>query len=99
MLRFLDTQGISKSLMYRATGISNGMLDKPSGVSEKNVELFLNAYPDVRVKWLIIGEEPMLESEHQELQKLEEPAADYGAGGRVISVVSQNNDPCTLWYQ
>lgn len=85
---FLKAREISKSQFYRATGVSNGMLDKPSGVSEKNIELFLKSYPEVRVEWLITGRGSMTGSE---ASKAEEPAASYGAVGRDNDVVDRKD--------
>ncbi len=39
------------------TGMSNGVLDKKTGLTETNIEKFIKAFPDVDLNWLIAGRE------------------------------------------
>lgn len=55
MLQYADIKGLSKRQIYIDTGISNGVLDKTSGLTEQTIEKFLDAYSDVDPVWLITG--------------------------------------------
>lgn len=62
MLYYIDFKGINKSEFYRETGISNGVLDKKSGINSATIEKFISKYPEVNELWLISGKEPMMKS-------------------------------------
>lgn len=61
ILHFLDYKGISKSKFYRETGISNGVLDKKSGLSMETIEKFYSRYPEINPEWLLTGQGDMIE--------------------------------------
>lgn len=63
ILQFIDYKGISKNKFYQETGISNGTLDKSSGLSLETVEKFYDVYPEINPEWLITGRGGMLKSE------------------------------------
>lgn len=63
ILQFIDYKGISKNKFYQETGISNGTLDKSSGLSLETVEKFYNVYPEINPEWLITGKGNMLKGE------------------------------------
>ncbi len=60
ILQFIDYKGISKNKFYKETGISNGVLDKKSGLSMDTVEKFYSTFSEVSPEWLLTGEGPML---------------------------------------
>ena len=63
MLEYLEKRGISKYKCYKDTGITRGVLDAKSGITEDNIIKFVNFYPDVDLNWLIrgVGEIPFPE--------------------------------------
>lgn len=63
ILQFIDYKGISKNKFYQETGISNGTLDKSSGLSLETVEKFYDVYPEINPEWLITGRGGMLKNE------------------------------------
>lgn len=63
VLQFIDYKGISKNKFYIETGISNGVLDKKSGLSMETVEKFYSTYPEINPEWLLTGKGEMLKSE------------------------------------
>lgn len=63
ILQFIDYKGLSKNKFYKETGISNGTLDKKSGLSMDSVEKFYSRYNEVNPEWLLTGEGDMLKSE------------------------------------
>ncbi len=63
ILQFLDYKGISKNKFYQETGISNGTLDKSSGLSLETVEKFYTIYPEINPDWLITGKGDMIKSD------------------------------------
>jgi len=62
ILRFLDYLGITKNKFYTQTGISNGTLDKKSGITGDTIMKIHAVYPDLNLNWLIAGEGEMLKS-------------------------------------
>lgn len=75
IIQYLEFKGISKNKFYISTGISNGTLDKKSGLTGDSIEKFYSVYDDVNPEWLLIGKGEMLkstESHTHTLQKDEE---------------------------
>lgn len=64
ILQFIDYKEISKNKFYIETGISNGILDKKSGLSMDTVEKFYSTYPEINPEWLLTGEGPMLKEDN-----------------------------------
>ncbi len=56
MLEYILNDGISKYKFYNETGMTRGVLDSPSGITEDNIIKFVNYYPDIDLNWLIKGE-------------------------------------------
>lgn len=75
ILQFIDYKEISKNKFYIETGISNGILDKKSGLSMDTVEKFYSTYPEINPEWLLTGEGEMLKSITPEEMNLK-PMAD-----------------------
>lgn len=55
ILQYLDLKGITKYAFYKATGISRGILDQETGISEDNLSRFLSYAQDVSPVWLLTG--------------------------------------------
>lgn len=71
ILKFIDYKGISKNKFYIQTGISNGVLDKNSGLSMDTVEKFYSTFPEINPEWLLTGNGEMLkEGEQTQVFKL-----------------------------
>nr|DAK56367.1 MAG TPA: putative transcriptional regulator [Caudoviricetes sp.] len=62
ILQFIEYKGISKNKFYNETGISNGILDKKSGLSMDTIEKFYSTYPEINPEWLLTGKGEMLKS-------------------------------------
>lgn len=62
IIQFIEYKGISKNKFYIETGISNGILDKKSGLSMETVEKLYSRYPEINAEWLLTGEGAMLKS-------------------------------------
>ncbi len=60
ILQFIDYKGISKNKFYIESGISNGVLDKKSGLSMETVEKFYSTFPEINPEWLLTGNGSML---------------------------------------
>ncbi|MEE1897112.1 S24 family peptidase [Flavobacterium rakeshii] len=82
ILRFIDFKGISKNKFYTETGISNGVLDKKSGLSMDTVEKFYSKYPEINPEWLLTGKGEMLKTYSSENNDLvsEETVEKYITG-------------------
>ena len=64
ILQFIEYKGISKNKFYNETGISNGILDKKSGLSMDTIEKFYSTYPEINPEWLLTGEGEMLKTKN-----------------------------------
>lgn len=64
ILQFIEYKRISKNKFYIDTGISNGILDKKSGLSMETIEKFYSTFPEVNLEWLVTGEGSMLKSDN-----------------------------------
>ena len=64
ILQFIKYKGISKNKFYIQTGISNGTLDKKSGLSMDSVEKFYSTYKEINPEWILTGEGEMLKSQN-----------------------------------
>jgi hypothetical protein bfra3_16308 len=62
ILQFIEYKDISKNKFYNETGISNGILDKKSGLSMDTIEKFYSTYPEINPEWLLTGKGEMLKS-------------------------------------
>ena len=62
ILQFIEYKGIGKNKFYNETGISNGILDKKSGLSMDTIEKFYSTYPEINPEWLLTGKSEMLKS-------------------------------------
>ncbi len=60
MLEFIATMDISKYKFYKETGITRGVLDSDSGITEDNILKFIERYPETDLNWLIKGEKSKL---------------------------------------
>lgn len=63
ILKYIDYKGITKNKFYKETGISNGVLDKSSGLSMDTVEKFYSTYNEVNPEWLLTGNGEMIKEE------------------------------------
>lgn len=55
ILEHLKDKGISNRKFYEDTGIANGILGKKTGLTELNIEKYLNTYNEVNPTWLLTG--------------------------------------------
>ncbi len=77
ILQYADYKGYSKRKIYIQTGISNGVFDKKTGLSEDNIEKFISTYNDINPTWLLTGKGSMLLNNNKEENIAGEPAAVY----------------------
>ena len=63
ILQFLEINKISKRQFYRETELSNGFLDKVKDIGTSKAKKILETYPELNMKWLILGEGEMFKKE------------------------------------
>lgn len=61
ILHYLDLKGITKYAFYRDSGVTRGILDQPTGISEENITKFLSFAQDISPNWLLTGEGKIFE--------------------------------------
>jgi len=94
ILQFIDNQGIKKSDFYRKTGITRGVLDHTTGLTEDNLTKFIATYPEINVNWLLNGEGEMLTKEPDQ-QETVSTIPDIHQP-KIITVDSHNKDNIVL---
>lgn len=60
ILLFIENKGITKYKLYKLTGITRGVLDQDTGLSEENTAKFIACFPEVDVRWLLTGAGEMI---------------------------------------
>lgn len=48
---------MKKNEFHLKAGLSNGFLDKNSGITTDSLAKILRAFPDIDVRWLLVGDE------------------------------------------
>ncbi|MBD8388240.1 helix-turn-helix transcriptional regulator [Dysgonomonas sp. BGC7] len=80
IILYLESRGISKNKFYTQTGVSNGTLDKKSGITGDTITKIYKAYPDINLEWLIMGEGEMVKNSqfaiHHDLNLVREQYAE-----------------------
>ncbi len=89
ILNFIKEEGHSKSEFYRKTGITRGVLDKDSGLTEVNIAKFIAAYPEVKLDWLIKGYGQVRDAKFQDPEIVSEPNDRYIVSNKLIPMYSQ----------
>jgi len=72
ILKHIEDKGISKRQFYIETGISNGVLDKKTGLTELNIEKYLNTYEEINPTWLLTGKGNMYTDNRNETNAIEQ---------------------------
>lgn len=55
ILQYLEYKSISRYCFYRDSGITRGVLEQPTGISEENIEKFIRYARDISLDWLLRG--------------------------------------------
>ncbi len=61
ILQYIQKKGITRYAFYKETGMTRGILDQPTGISEDNLACFVRYAPEVSLEWLICGKGNMIE--------------------------------------
>lgn len=64
ILQYLDYKEISKYKFYKESGITRGVLDQKTGISEDTLLKFLNYARDISHNWLLFGEGEMAKKDN-----------------------------------
>lgn len=60
ILQYIDYKGISKYKFYKESGITRGILDQSTGLSEETLVKFLDYAREISYRWLLFGMGEML---------------------------------------
>lgn len=60
ILQYIDYKGVSKYKFYKESGITRGILDQSTGLSEDTLVKFLDYAREISYKWLLFGTGEML---------------------------------------
>jgi len=97
ILHYIEYKGITKYLFYKNTGITRGILDQETGISEDNLARFIAQYREVNVEWLLTGNGNMLLKDPQPSYIVAEPSGKYEsckmcqAKDEIISALKEGN--------
>lgn len=67
-MQYLEFKGITKYAFYKDSGITRGILDQPSGLTEDNLMRFLVYAQDISLNWLLKNEGVMISLEGEMLK-------------------------------
>ena len=70
ILQFIENKQITKSKFYSVTGLSNGILDKKSGLTMDTVEKIYSKYPEINLEWLLTGKGEMLKPRVEDIKNM-----------------------------
>lgn len=73
ILQYIDIKGLSKYQFYKDSGITRGVLDKDSGISEDNIAKFIAYDTNINFQWLLTGEGPMLKNQKSDNSVVAQP--------------------------
>jgi len=62
VLAYINYKGITKRAFYLKTGISNSVLDKPTGLSEDGIAKCISTFPEIDPGWLLTGKGSMIKA-------------------------------------
>lgn len=62
IIKYLEFRNITRYKFYQKSGITRGILDQETGISEENISKFLACYPEVDVNWLLTSEGQMIKN-------------------------------------
>ena len=65
LLNFIESKGISRRKFYNSIGVSSGFLSKKKNIGSDKIESILRTYPEINIKWLILGEGNMFSEKEQ----------------------------------
>lgn len=57
---YLTFKGLTRYKFYKATGLSNGFLDKEGAITSDKCEIIISVYDDLNPEWLLTGKGEML---------------------------------------
>ncbi len=89
ILYFIKEKGYSKSEFYRLTGITRGVLDKESGLTEANIAKFIAAFPEVQLNWLIKGVGFVQSQDIAQSDSVSESNEQYSLSYNMVPLLSQ----------
>ncbi|TSE10159.1 hypothetical protein [Aquimarina algiphila] len=92
MLEYIAANGITKYKFYKETGITRGVLDSKSGITEDNILKFIDYYPDVDLSWLIKGDKESTITQKPEKPTLKESKADDKVKDELIRLLTVDED-------
>ena len=64
ILYYIEYKGISKYKFYQESGITRGVLDKESGISEENIAKYIAYAPEVNLEWLFLNKGEMIKTKN-----------------------------------
>ena len=65
ILQYIDYKGFTKYKFYQDSGITRGVLDKESGISEDNIAKFIAYAKDVDLNWLFLDKGEMIKTKDE----------------------------------
>lgn len=94
ILQYIDYKGITKYKFYQDSGITRGVLDKESGITEDNIAKFIAYEPNINFTWLLTGEGKMLKTKSEEnvIKKNDDKNDDNFDDKPKVKKMSSNED-------
>lgn len=77
ILLYLDFKGVSKYEFYKISGVTRGVLDQNTGISEDNLARFIAYAKDIDLEWLLLGVGEITKSNFANYEIVKEPSTKY----------------------
>lgn len=90
ILQYIEYKGISKYKFYQESGITRGVLDKESGISEDNIAKFIAYAPDVDLSWLFLDKGTMLKVEEGTEVEITHSEKKYISNSEILDTSESN---------
>jgi phage repressor protein C with HTH and peptisase S24 domain len=87
ILEVLDFKGLTKYEFYKKSGITRGVLDKESGISEDNIAKFIAYFPNINLVWLIRNEGKMFLNDQNDYSGVKEDSPAYKGTKKDIPLI------------
>lgn len=90
ILQYLDIKGITKYEFYKKTGITRGVLDQNTGISEDNIARFIAYDSTINLEWLICGIGNIYKNiAHSEVEKQDQEHNNLSQKDEIVNRLTQ----------
>jgi phage repressor protein C with HTH and peptisase S24 domain len=87
IIQVLDFKGLTRYQFYKESGMTRGVLDKESGISEDNIAKFIAYFPEVNLDWLLKDKGEIFQLNQNNYSRVSEEKAGYKGSKKSIPLI------------